>query len=56
MPLAGRQKDEEGISLHILFFFLHPVPLMELFAKRLQFQHSGDPLLKDYHLLETVGV
>lgn len=55
-PLARSQEAEEGISLLPLFFLSHPVAFIELFAKKLQFQHSGDLLSKGCHSLGAVGV
>lgn len=56
MPLARNQEAEEGISLLTLFFLSHPVAFMELLAKKLQLQHSGDLLSKGCRSLGAVGV
>lgn len=56
-PAFGKkQRHEEGFSHLTLFFRLHPVAFVWLFAETLQSLAQWGPAFTAHHLLEAVGV
>lgn len=55
-PAFGKkQRHEEGISHLVLFFLLHPVAFVWLFAES-AVPAQWEPAFSAHHLLEAVGV